>query len=372
MSEFDLVVCGAGPVGCTIANRAANELGWNVLVVEKRNHVAGNCFDEYHSSGVLIHKYGPHYFRTNNKGLLDFLSQYTEWVPGNYFVKSFSRGEYFPFPINLLTLEQFFNRRFTAEEAQSYLAQIAQKIEKPQNSEEFVLSRVGKELYEAFYKGYTEKQWEVSPRDLDASVCGRIPVRFNKDCRYVDHQYQVTPKEGFTRMFQRMIDNPRIQVLLQADFRQVRTWAKAKRAIVYTGPVDEYFDFSMGRLPWRSLQFDFREYPQEFRQPCVQINYPNDFEYTRTVEIKHVTQQKCPNTVISYEYSRAEGDPYYPIPARKNEELYQRYHALAQAEEKSAATYFVGRLATYRYYNTDQVLEEALATYGRIKERFGR
>jgi UDP-galactopyranose mutase len=372
MSEFDLVICGAGPVGCTIANRAAHELGWNVLVVEKRGHVAGNCYDELHPSGVLIHRYGPHYFRTNSRELLDFLSQYTDWVPGNYIVKSSTRGQLFPFPINLLTLEQFFNRKFTAEEAQDFLASLAQTFESPQNSEEFVLSRVGRELYEAFYKGYTQKQWGVSPRELDASVCGRIPLRFNNDCRYVDHQFQVTPKQGFTRMFQRMLEHPRIQLLLQADFRQVKKWARASKAVIYTGAVDEYFDFTYGKLPWRSLEFDFVEYPVEFRQPCVQINYPNDFEYTRTVEIKHVTQQQTKNTVISYEYSRAVGDPYYPVPARSNEELYQRYRLLAEQEEQSAATYFVGRLATYRYYNTDQVIEEALKTFARLKERFIR
>lgn len=370
MQTYDLLICGAGPVGAVIANRAASELGWKVLVVEKRHHVAGNCFDEFHQSGVMIHRYGPHYFRTNNEDLLAFLSRFTEWVPGNYIVKSSTRGELFPFPINLLTLGQFFQRTFSAEQAEAFLNEKAAKIAAPQNSEEFVLSRVGSELYEAFYKGYTIKQWGVSPRDLDPSVCGRIPIRYNQDCRYVDHKHQVTPKLGFTEMFRRMLDVPGVDVLLNTNFLDVARATKPRFATVFTGPIDEYFDFRFGKLPWRSLHFDFVEYPQEYRQPCVQINYPNDFAYTRTVEIKHVTHQKCPNTVISYEYSRAEGDPYYPVPAKPNEQLFQRYWSLAQAEQQARNVYFVGRLATYRYYNTDQVIEEAFKTFDNIKAKF--
>ncbi len=367
MDNYDLLVCGAGPVGCTIANRAANLLGWKVLMVEKRNHVAGNCYDEKHSSGVLIHKYGPHYFRTNNEELLSFLSEYTDWIPGDYIVKSSTRGELFPFPINLYTLEQFFKRDFTPEEAEKFLREKALPITNPKNSEEFVLSRVGPELYEAFYKGYTLKQWDRHPKDLDASVCGRIPIRFNRDCRYVDHTHQVTPKNGFTELFTRMVTHPNITVRLNTNFGEIRNTIKPLKATVYSGPADEYFDFKLGKLPWRSLHFDFVEYKEAFRQPCVQINFPNDNDYTRTVEIKHVTKQACDNTVISYEYSRAEGDPYYPIPAPENEALFKKYQELSKQEEIANNVFFVGRLANYKYYNTDQVLEEALKTFEQIR-----
>lgn len=342
-----------------------------MLIVEKRPHIAGNCYDEAHSSGVWIHRYGPHYFRTNSRELLAFLSAYTEWIPGNYRVQSFSGGRYFPFPINLTTLERFFGREFTEESARAFLATLAVPCERPRNSEDFVLSRVGRELYEAFYKGYTLKQWGRPPAELDPSVCGRIPIRFNRDDRYVDQEFQVTPKEGFTALFRRMVDHPAIEVRLSTDFFETARSVHPRRATVYTGAADEYFGRRFGALPWRSLQFEFREFGVPYWQPCVQVNYPNDFDYTRTTELKHVTQQQCANTVIAYEYSRADGDPYYPIPAAANEALYQQYRTLALEEQRRHKVYFVGRLATYRYYNTDQVIEEALKTFAQMKEECG-
>ncbi len=365
---LDLLIVGAGPVGCVIAERAATELGWNCLIVERRNHVAGNCHDRYHESGVLVHQYGPHYFRTNKLELLDYLSRFTEWIPGNYIVKSCTKGQQFAFPISLLTLEQFFGRPFTPEQAKAFLEERREKIEQPKNSEEFVLSRVGRELYEAFYLGYTLKQWGVHPSALDPSVCGRIPVRFNRDPRYVDHQYQVTPAHGFTALFSKMIDHPRIKVLLQTDHREVRKALTPRRATVYCGPIDEYFDRQLGPLPWRSLEFQWKTFEQEYVQPCVQLNYPNDFGYTRSVEIKHVTGQKHPRTVVSYEFARAEGDPYYPVPAAANTALYKKYEALAQEETLKRHVFFSGRLARYKYLNTDEAIEMALATYQQLKE----
>jgi UDP-galactopyranose mutase len=366
-NQVDLLIIGAGPVGCVIAERAAKELGWKVLIVEKRNHVAGNCHDVTHESGVMIHQYGPHYFRTNKKELVDYLSQFTEWVEGNYVVKSFSRNELFPFPINLKTLSQFYKRDFTAEEAKEWLENIREKIDDPANSEEFVLSKVGRELYEAFYLGYTLKQWDRHPKELDKSVCGRIPVRFNNDERYVDHTYQLTPKEGFTQLFANMIQHSNITVMLDTDYKDIRKTITPTKATVYTGPIDEYFDYVLGKLPWRSLEFDFKVVDQEFVQPCVQINYPNEYEYTRTVEIKHVTKQQHPQTVISYEYSKAEGDPYYPVPAPQNAALFQEYWKLAQQELLDNKVYFSGRLAKYLYMNTDEAIEIALAEFENIK-----
>jgi len=370
--KYSLLIVGAGPVGCVMAERAANILGWKVLLIDKRNHVAGNCYDMYHESGVLIHRYGPHYFRTNNEELLQYLSGFTDWIQGDYIVKASTRGELFPFPINLLTLRQFFKMPdLTPEGAAQLLEEKREKIDNPANSEEFVLSRVGRELYEAFYLGYTLKQWAIHPKDLAASVAGRIPVRLNTDERYVDHKNQVTPAKGFTEMFSKMIDNPNIDVMLETDYNDIKDTIKPAFATVYAGPIDEYFDYRFGKLPWRSLEFDFKKVEAEYTQPCVQINYPNDYDYTRTVEIKHVTKQQHTHTIVSYEYPKAEGDPYYPIPRPVNKELYERYKVLGIEETEKNNVYFCGRLAEYTYYNTDEVIERALATFNLIRQRYG-
>lgn len=366
--DVDLLICGAGPVGCVIAERAANLLGWNVLIVDKRRHIAGNCHDSFHNSGVMIQNYGPHYFRTNDPALVDYLSRFTEWIPGNYEVRSFCQGQLFPFPINLSTLEQFFSRKLDPRAAKRLLDRVRTPIEQPANSEEFVLSRVGEELYEAFYLNYTLKQWDLHPRDLAPSVCGRIPVRYNRDHRYVDHRFQIMPKHGFTAMFGAMIDHPRIRVLLNADFGEVRNCVTPRRATVTSGPIDEYFDFRHGKLPYRSLKFDLVSYQEEYRQPCVQINYPNDFGYSRSVETKHITGQKHPETVITYETPQAEGEPYYPIPRPENAALYQKYQALSEDETRANRVFFCGRLAQYKYLNTDEVIADALRCFGRIRE----
>jgi UDP-galactopyranose mutase len=369
LDDIDLLICGAGPVGCVIAERAARVLGWSVLLVDRRSHLAGNCHDAPHANGVLVHKYGPHYFRTRDEALLKYLSRFTDWIPARYEVKSLVGGELYPFPINLSTLEQFFKRSLTAEEAERLLAQHRRLAVSPRNSEEYVLSRVGRELYEAFYLNYTLKQWDIHPRELEPTVCGRIPVRLNRDHRYVDHRYQVMPARGFTTLFARMVRHRKIRVLLDCPFQEVRRLVLPRRATVYTGPIDEYFDHRLGRLPYRSLQFDWAAYPTEYRQPCVQINYPNDSPYTRSVEIKHVTGQKHPETVISYERPCGAGEPYYPVPKADNLALYRRYQELAEQETRQRRVWFCGRLAQYRYFNTDEVILEALKCFEQIRTR---
>ena len=366
---IDILIVGAGPVGCVIAEHAARVMGWRSLIVEKREHIAGNCFDPIHQSGLRIHRYGPHYFRTNSEELITYLSRFTEWIPGNYIVKASLQGALYPFPINLTTLEAFYNRSFTEDEARRFLDSISLKNPSPRNSEEFVLSRVGEDLYKNFYLGYTKKQWGIHPKDLDATVCGRIPVRFNRDERYVDHTYQMTPLNGFLGLFEKMIASDLIEVRLNTDYREIRQTLTPQVATVYCGPIDEYFDCRLGKLPWRSLEFDFQLHQREWTQPCVQINYPNDFEYTRSVEIKHVTRQKTPNTIVSYEYPRAEGDPYYPIPSDSSRKLRERYEELARNETRTQRVYFSGRLAQYRYMNTDEAIEEAIKTFEAIQKR---
>lgn len=362
----DLLVVGAGPSGCVVAERAASVLGLRVLVVERRAHIAGNCFDRVHESGVFIHEYGPHYFRADDDALIAYLSRFTAWTPGDYRVQCRIGSSSYPFPINLTTLERFFGRPLDADGARALLAAKAEPIAEPRNSEEFVLSRVGRELYEAFYLGYTLKQWGRHPRELDASVCGRIPIRFDRDERYVDAPFQKMPARGFTELFRRMLDHPRIRVLLGTDFRDLHELEP--RAVVHCGPVDEYFEHRCGRLPWRSLRFEHRVYEgEEYRQPCVQINYPGAEPYTRTVEIKHLTGQRHPSTVVTYEYPQATGDPYYPVPGAESAAIYRAYRELAAVEERERRVFFTGRLATYRYLNSDQAMLGALATFERLR-----
>lgn len=371
LDDVDLLVCGAGPAGCVVAERAAAVLGWKVLVVDQRGHVAGNCHDSTHPSGVLVHDYGPHYFRTNDDALLAYLSRFTDWHAANYEVRSLVRGQLLPFPINLTTLEAFFGRPLTPEAAAALLAEKRHDIPVPVNSEEQVLGKVGPELYEAFYRGYTRKQWGVGAAALDPGVCGRIPVRLTRDARYVDHKHQVMPARGFTALFRSMLKHRRIRVLLGCKFDEVRALIRPRRATVYTGPIDEYFGHRLGRLPYRSLRFDFVHKEVEYAQPCVQINYPNDFAYTRSVEIKHVTGQRHAHTVVSYETPRATGEPFYPIPRAENRALYARYAALAEQERVRNHVYFCGRLAQYRYFNTDEVLLEALKCFNQLRAERG-
>jgi UDP-galactopyranose mutase len=361
VSAVDLLIVGAGPTGCVIADRAARLLGWRSLVIDKRPHIAGNCYDRYHDSGLFMHEYGPHYFRTNSAALLDYLSQFAAFHRADYIVRASHRGQLLPFPINLTTLEQFFGTGpLTPESGERLLSSKRERFEAPANSEELVLSRVGRELYQAFYESYTSKQWGRHPRELDASVCGRIPVRLSRDQRYVDHRYQVMPSAGFTAMFAAMLNHPEIEVRLGTDFAAVRGTIRPRRATVFCGPLDEYFEHRLGRLPWRSLSFDFRLLNQRWAQPCVQINYPTEHAFTRSVEIKHITRQDHPQTLVVDEYPRAEGEPYYPVPSAEARALCEAYRELAREETRLKRVYFCGRLAEYRYVNTDEAIERAL------------
>lgn len=370
LADVDLLVCGAGPVGCLVAERCASALGWRVLVVDRRPHLGGNCHDTPHTNGVLIHRYGPHYFRCRDEALLRYLSRFTEWIPARYEVRSLVRGRLHPFPINLTTLEMVFGRTLDASSAEVLLTQLREPIARPANSEEQVLAQVGRQLYETFYHGYTRKQWGMPPSALDPSVCARIPVRLSRDTSYVDHPHQMMPAHGFTAMFRRMLDHPRIRVVTGCDFAELRSLVQPQRATLYTGPIDAYFDHRFGPLPYRSLQFDFVSIPAPFVQPCVQINYPGDEPWTRSVEIKHVTGQHHPETVLSLETPRATGEPFYPVPTPANRALYERYRALAERETAVHRVFFCGRLAQYRYFNTDEVLLEALACFEQIRRRF--
>lgn len=365
MARPDVVVAGAGPVGAVVAERAATR-GWTVLVVERRPHVAGHCHDTLHPSGVLVQSYGPHYFRTDRPDVVRYLSRFTEWRSARYVVKSQVRGRLYPFPINLDTLEQFFERTFTPEEAERFLLAEREPIEEPADSEQVVISRVGRRLYEAFYRGYTRKQWGREPRELDPSVCGRIPVRLDRDDRYVNSAFQAMPENGYTALFGRILDHPNITVRTGVDYFDVRREIAPRVATVYTGEIDRYFDYCFGRLEWRSLRFEFCEFDRELVQPCVQINYPDEHAFTRSVEFKHVTGQRHPSTVVAYEYPEAHGDPYYPVPAADNLARYERYRALAEHATRTERVHFAGRLARYAYINMDEAIGMALGAFDEI------
>lgn len=366
---YDYLIVGAGFAGSVLAERLASQHGATVLLIDRRPHIGGNAYDEKDAAGILYHKYGPHIFHTNSEQVWDYLSQFTEWRPYEHRVQAQVRGQLVPIPINRTTLNMLFDANLkTDEEAADYLAQRAEPVDDIQTSEDVVINAVGRELYELFFRGYTRKQWGLDPSELDKQVTSRIPTRTNTDDRYFGDTFQTMPLHGYTKMFERMLDHPLIEVRTGVDFAELKDRAhEIANHLIYTGPIDEYFDFRFGKLPYRSLKFDHQTLDQECFQPVAVVNYPDpQVPYTRISEYKHLTGQEAPNTTITYEYPSAEGDPYYPIPRPENQELFKKYEALADATDNVT---FVGRLATYRYYNMDQIVGQALATFRRMDEK---
>ena len=365
--RYDYLVVGAGFAGSVIAERLASQHDAKVMVIDRRPHVGGNAFDKKDEAGVLIHQYGPHIFHTNSDEIVDYLSQFTNWRPYEHRVLAEVRGQRVPIPINRTTLNLLFDLDLkTEEEAAAYLASRAEPVEEIRTSEDVVISAVGRELYELFFQGYTRKQWGIDPSELDKAVTARIPTRTNTDDRYFGDKHQIMPAEGYTAMFKRMLAHPNIDLRLGTDWRDVKDEIDAAH-IVYTGPIDEYFDYRFGRLPYRSLRFEHKVLEEERHQPVAVVNYPDpSVPYTRITEYKHLTGQVHPRTSVTYEYPSAEGDPYYPIPRPENQALYKKYERLA---DSTAGVTFVGRLATYRYYNMDQVVGQALATFRRLDQQ---
>ncbi len=364
IGTFDWLVVGAGFAGSVLAERLARERGEKVLVVDRRPHVAGNAYDRHDAAGVLMHQYGPHIFHTNSQAVFDYLSRFTSWRPYEHRVLASVDGMLLPIPINLDTVNRLYGLDLTSGELEDFFAARAEKVAEVRTSEDVVVGRVGRDLYEKFFRGYTRKQWGVDPSELDKSVTARVPTRTNRDDRYFGDSHQYMPAEGYTRMFERMLDHPNIKVMLQTDYREVRDMVPHRR-LVFTGPVDEYFDFRFGKLPYRSLRFEHVTLDKEWHQPVAVVNYPQDQDHTRVTEYKHLTGQAHPKTSLTYEYPSDAGDPYYPVPRPENAALYKRYEALADA---TPDVWFVGRLATYRYYNMDQVVAQALSTFARIQE----
>ncbi|MDP9037294.1 MAG: UDP-galactopyranose mutase [Myxococcota bacterium] len=359
---FDYLIVGAGFAGAVVAERLATQLGKKVILCDKRPHVGGNAYDFFDDAGILVHKYGPHIFHTAAPRIFRYLSQFTRWRPYEHRVLAQVDGKLLPFPINVDTVNRLYDTNMSRSEVEEFFARVAVPIKHPKTSEEAVVSKIGRELYEKFFKNYTRKQWGLDPSELDAAVAARVPARTNYDDRYFTDDFQAMPRDGFTRMFERMLDHKNICVRLNTDYRDLVREVKFDR-MVYSGPIDAFFDYRYGQLPYRSIKFEFQTHEREVFQSGAVINYPNDYEHTRVTEFKYLTGQKHPKTTVVYEFPCAEGDPYYPVPRPANAELYRSYKALADATPK---VHFVGRLATYRYYNMDQVVGQALACFDQI------
>jgi UDP-galactopyranose mutase len=359
---FDYLIVGAGFAGSVLAERLARGSNKKVLLVDRRPHIGGNAYDCYDDAGILIHRYGPHIFHTNSKEVFEYLSTFTRWRPYEHRVRASVDGQLVPIPINLDTINQLYGLKLTSLEMEGFFASVAEPREVVRTSEDVVVGRVGRELYEKFFRGYTRKQWGLDPSQLDAMVTARVPVRTNRDDRYFADTYQAMPLRGYTRMFENLLDNDNIKILLNTDYREIVDVIPYEK-MIYTGPVDEFFDYRYGKLPYRSLKFEHQTVNQEWVQPVAVVNYPNEHLYTRVTEFKHLTGQEHSKSSLVYEYPMAEGDPYYPVPRPENNELYKKYQALA---EERSDVHFVGRLATYKYYNMDQVVAQALSVYARI------
>lgn len=362
---FDYLIVGAGFAGSVIAERLANGAGKKVLVIDKRSHIAGNAYDYYDNNGILVHKYGPHIFHTNSSEIWNYLSRFTEWRPYEHRVQVSVDGLLLPMPINLDTINGLYGLHLSSFECADFFTKIAEPRAEIRTSEDVVINKVGKELYEKFFRNYTRKQWGLDPSELDASVISRVPIRTNRDNRYFTDIYQAMPLHGYTRMFENMLDHPNIKVMLNTDYREVENLLPY-REIIFTGPIDEFFNYQFGKLPYRSLDFRLETHNMPVFQPAPVINYPNEHAYTRVTEFKYLTGQMHEKTTVVYEYPTDDGDPYYPVPRPENREIYQKYQALAEA---TAGVHFVGRLATYKYYNMDQVVGQALTLYSKISDK---
>lgn len=354
--RYNFLIVGAGFAGAVMAERLASA-GKSVMVIDRRPHVGGNAFDEYDSHGVLVHRYGPHIFHTNARRIIEYLSAFCLWRFYEHRVRAVVEKVAYPMPINRDTLNRLYGLNLDEKGAEEYLKQVREPKESINSSEDIILNTVGRDLFEKFYLNYTRKQWGLEPAELSVGVAARIPVRTNTDDRYFTDEYQFMPADGYASLFENMLSHGNIEIRVRTDFREVRSQLVADH-VVYTGPIDEYFDHCYGRLPYRSLRFEHEHKPGVSRfQEVGTVNYPNEHEYTRVTEFKHLTGQRHSGTSIVREYPQSEGEPYYPIPRPMNEALYKRYVERAQA---TPGVTFVGRLAQYRYYNMDQVVGAAL------------
>ncbi|HEY4338224.1 MAG TPA: UDP-galactopyranose mutase [Puia sp.] len=359
---FDYLIVGAGFAGSVLAERLAAIAGKKVLIVDRRSHIGGNTYDYFNKEGLLVHKYGPHIFHTNSREVYDYLGQFTTWRPYEHRVLASVDGMFVPIPINLNTLNALYGLNLSTSDVSAFLESRAEKKDRIVTSEDVVVNKIGRELYEKFFRGYTKKQWDLDPSELDAAVAARIPTRTNRDDRYFTDTYQAMPALGYTSLFEKMLSHPNIKIMLNTDYKEIEDFIPFKK-MIYTGPVDYFFDNCYGKLPYRSIDFVFETFEKETFQATGTINFPNEHPYTRVTEFKYLTGQRHPKTTVVFEYPKAEGDPYYPVPRPENSELYKKYQLLANEMEN---VYFTGRLATYKYYNMDQVTAQSLTLFKRI------
>lgn len=371
--KVDWLIVGSGFTGATLAERLASQLDQKVLVVEKRNHIGGNSYDTYNEDGILIHKYGSHTFHTNSRMVWNYLSAFTEWRQYFHEVLTVIDGKKVPVPFNLNTLYLLFPTKF-AEKLEELLIKnfgygVKIPILKLRECASGELSFLADYIYQNVFYRYTLKHWELAPEQLDHSVTARVPVYISRDNRYFQDTFQGIPKNGYTALFQKMLDNPKIKLLLNTNYREIAEEVEYKR-MIYTGPIDEYFQYIHGPLPYRSLRFEFKTLQQEYYQEVGTINYPNEYDYTRVLEQKHLTGQISPKTTVSYvypeRYDHQKNEPYYPIPRQDNRELYQLYRK--EADNIKDKVLFAGRLADYKYYNMDQAVARALTLFKEIVE----
>ena len=359
----DWLIVGAGFAGAVLAERLASR-GDKILIVDRRSHIGGNAFDHLDEAGIHVHRYGPHIFHTNSDAVLQYLSRFTDWRPYEHRVLASVDGLLLPIPINLDTINRLYGLTLTSEELEAFFAERAEPVAEIRTSRDVVVSRVGQELYEKFFRKYTRKQWGLDPSELDKSVTARVPVRTSRDDRYFSDRHQCMPRDGYTALFRRMLDHPLIEVRCNTDYRTVQVRGERWRRLIYTGPIDEFFDRRHGALPYRSLRFEHRIEDCRQWQPVAVVNYPQDEPYTRITEYKHFTGQEHEKTSLTVEYPSDTGDPYYPVPNDQNRARYRMYRDLADALPQ---TFFVGRLASYQYFNMDQVIAQALATFRTIQ-----
>lgn len=372
--DFDIVIVGAGISGLTLAEEYARIKKYKILVLEKRNHIGGNCYDFFNEDGILISKYGAHLFHTKYEDVWEYVNRFSAFTPYQHKVLSSVDGKLVPIPVNITTVNMIFGLNIQNEQQMDqWLEEHQIKNENPQNGREAALARVGEVLYEKMFRNYTKKQWDKYPEELDPSVLNRIPVRNNFDDRYFSDPHQGQPTEGFTKLFEKMIDNPLITVKLNTDFFDIKNSLTNYKKLFYTGPIDQYFDYKFSKeanLEYRSIRLDFETHDKEYFQENSVINYPNEHEYTRIVEYKYFTGQKHPKTTISKEYSvdytPGVNEPYYPVPNPLNSKIFEKYQEEAYKLE-SGGVYFVGRLANYKYFNMDQAFKNALDLFKRIE-----
>ena len=368
MRDINILIIGAGISGAVLAERYANA-GKKVLLLEKRDHISGNCYDYYDENGILVSKYGAHLFHTDDEEVWKYVNQFSEWYPWEHKVIARVGEKTVPIPVNITTVNTLFGENIQSEEEmKAWLDTHREQIEIPRNGEEAVLSKVGKDIYEKMFRHYTKKQWDKYPEDLDASVLNRIPVRYNYDDRYFTDKYQALPTAGYTRLFENILDHPNIEVRLNTDYFDIKDSIRGYDKLFYTGPVDRFFEFKhslIEKLEYRSIVFVKETVDAEFYQENSVVNYPGvEVQFTRIVEYKHFGHQQSAKTTIVKEFTVDGGEPFYPVPNPRNQEIYTKYREEA---EKLKDVYFVGRLANYKYFNMDQAFKNALDLYNSLE-----